>query len=130
MLLALRVTAVIHALSFFAQPVLAGMFLSGQDTAMDTHRANATIVTTIALGMTVLALLARRRRLIGRQLPILLTAVLLLEYVEMAMGSSHILWVHIPLGVALFAVVTLTLPMIMKAGPATADTAYAQGHAS
>ncbi|MFJ2095538.1 hypothetical protein ACIOEW_41000 [Streptomyces sp. NPDC087901] len=60
MLLVLRVAAVIHALAFFLQPVLAGMFPSGQDSAISTHGANATVLTTICLGLTVLAFLAWR----------------------------------------------------------------------
>ncbi|SHM92392.1 hypothetical protein [Actinacidiphila paucisporea] len=117
MLLVFRVTAVVHTLAFFMQPVLAGMFLSGQDSAIAMHRANATIVTTICLALTVLAFLAWRRQLIRRRLLAMLAAILLLEYVEMSLGGSHILLVHIPLGVGLFATVVATLPMVMKAAP-------------
>ncbi|MFJ2095537.1 hypothetical protein ACIOEW_40995 [Streptomyces sp. NPDC087901] len=56
----------------------------------------------------------------------MLATILLLEYIEMSVGGSHILLVHIPLGVALFATVVATLPMVMKAAPVAAEPALTE----
>ena len=100
MLPALRVVAVLHALSFLLQPIMAGFFLSGQDSAIDMHATNATIVVVLCLVMTVLAVLAWRRRLIPRAAFTISLALLVVEIVQTGAGYGHVMWIHIPLGVA------------------------------
>lgn len=117
MLIALRVTAIVHALAFALQPVLAGMFLSGRDNAIGSHGDNAAIVSTIALLLTAMAALARRKRLVGPRVLPLLAAVFVLEIVQLTVGMDHRMWLHIPLGVGLFAVVIATLPLLFTAPP-------------
>ncbi|MEV1174387.1 hypothetical protein [Nonomuraea sp. NPDC049784] len=117
MLIALRVTAILHAVSFFLQPMLAGMFLSGQDEAIGSHQTNGGVLAMIALVMIVLAGLARRKRLVGpRVLPVVL-AIFVLEIVQLTAGTKHVMWLHIPLGVALFATTIATLPMTLRGRP-------------
>lgn len=123
MLVALRVTAIVHALAFALQPILAGMFLSGRDEAVGSHGDNAAIVSTIALVLTVMAAIARRRRLLGPRVLPLTSAVFVLEIVQLTAGMDHRMWLHIPLGVGLFAVVIVSLPLLFAAPPAQEDPA-------
>ncbi|MEU6431264.1 hypothetical protein ABZ860_35670 [Microbispora sp. NPDC046973] len=118
MLIALRVTTVVHALAYALQPILAGMFLSGRDNAIGSHGDNAAVVATIALVLTVMAAIARRRRLAGRRVLPVMAAIFVLEIVQLTAGMNHILWLHIPLGVGLFAAVVATLPLVFAARPA------------
>ncbi|MGW5266380.1 hypothetical protein ACWEQG_35850 [Microbispora sp. NPDC004025] len=123
MLIALRVTAIVHALAFALQPILAGMFLSGRDEAVGNHGDNAAIVSTVALLLTVMAAIARRKRLVGPRLLPLTAAVFALEIVQLTAGMDHRMWLHVPLGVALFAVVVASLPLLFAAPPAEEDPA-------
>ncbi|MFL6116224.1 MAG: hypothetical protein ACJ786_33450 [Catenulispora sp.] len=110
----MRVVAVLHALSFVLQPVLAGLFLSGQDGAIDLHATNAGILILLCLIMTILAVPAWRSGLVPR--PVFTTSVSLLvvEIVEMIAGSSHILWLHIPLGVIMMGAFATLMPLVMR----------------
>ncbi|MFB4317771.1 hypothetical protein [Actinomadura sp. 21ATH] len=123
MLIALRVTAIGHALAFALQPILAGMFLSGRDNAIGSHGDNAAIVSTIALALTVMTAVARRRRLVGPRVLPLTAAIFVLEIVQLTAGMDHRMWLHIPLGVGLFAAVTATLPLLFAAPPTQENSA-------
>lgn len=114
MLPALRVVAVLHALSFLVQPILAGLFLSGQDTAVDMHATNATVLVALCLTMTVLAVLAWRRGLVPRAAFTISLALLVVEIAQMGVGYSHIMWLHIPLGVLMMGGVAQLMPLIMR----------------
>ena len=114
MLPALRVVAVLHALSFLLQPILAGLFLSGQDTAVDSHATNATIVVTLCLVMTVLAFPAWRRGLIPRAAFTTAAALFVVEILQMGAGYGHVMWIHIPLGVIMMGGVAQLMPLIMR----------------
>ncbi|WP_106403344.1 hypothetical protein [Actinocorallia populi] len=123
MLIALRVTAVVHALAYALQPVLAGMFLSGRDNAIGSHGDNAAIVSTIALVLTAMAAVARRKRLVGPRAVPLMAAIFVLEIVQLTAGMDHRMWLHVPLGVGLFAAVIATLPLLFAAPPAQENPA-------
>jgi hypothetical protein len=112
---ALRVIAVLHALSLLMQPILAGLFLSGQDTAVDMHLTNAMVVVALCLVQTVLAALLWRNRTVVRRIFTQSLALLVLEVVEMGGGFGHTMWLHIPLGTALVAGVATLMPQIMGA---------------
>lgn len=114
MLPALRVVAVLHALSFVLQPVLAGLFLSGQDDAVDLHATNAVILVLLCLILTVLAFPAWRRGLMPRAVFTTALGLLVFEVVEMAVGSSHILWLHIPIGVLMMGGFATLMPLVMR----------------
>jgi hypothetical protein len=112
---ALRVTAVLHALALVMQPILAGLFLSGRDDAVDMHATNAAIVTLLCLLQTVLAALLWRNRTIVRRIFTQSLAILVLEIVQMFVGFGHVMWLHIPLGTALFGGIASLMPQIMGA---------------
>lgn len=114
MLPALRVVAVLHALSFLLQPILAGLFLSGQDTAIDSHATNAIVVVTLCLVMTALAFPNWRRGRVPRAAFTISLGMLVAEIVQMGAGFGHVMWIHIPLGVLMMGGVAQLMPMIMR----------------
>ena len=114
MLPALRVVAVLHALSFLLQPIMAGLFLSGQDSAVDMHATNATVVVVLCLVMTVLAAVGWRRRLVPRAAFAISLALLVVEIVQMGAGYGHVMWIHIPLGVLMMGGVAQLMPLVMR----------------
>jgi hypothetical protein len=117
MLPALRVVAVLHALSFLVQPILAGLFLSGQDTAVDMHATNASVLMTLCLVMTILAFPAWRRGLVPRAAFTTGLALLIAEALQMGAGYGHVMWVHIPLGVLMMGGIAQYMPLVMKPQP-------------
>jgi hypothetical protein len=122
MLPALRVVAVLHALSLVLQPVLAGLFLSGQDSAIDSHATNASIVVLLGLVLSVLAFLTWRRRLVPRQVFTVSASLWVAEGLQMGAGYAHLMWLHVPLGVLLFGGLAQLMPAIMRAkAPADAS---------
>ncbi|MEY9857464.1 hypothetical protein ABH935_003072 [Catenulispora sp. GAS73] len=126
MLPALRVVAVLHALSFLLQPILAGLFLSGQDSAIDSHATNATIVVALCLVMTVLAFPAWRRGLVPRAAFTTSAALFVVEILQMGAGYGHVMWIHIPLGVIMMGGVAQLMPLIMRPyRPAAAESGAA-----
>jgi hypothetical protein len=127
MLPALRVVAVLHALSLVLQPILAGLFLSGQDSAIDSHATNASIVVSLCLVMSVLAFLAWRRELVPRPVFTVAAAMLVAEILQMMVGYAHLMWMHIPLGVLLFGGLAQLMPQVMRAGRTPKDTPAAPG---
>lgn len=102
----LRTLAVLFLLAVLAQPVLAGLYLSGDWDALGVHRANATIVHFLSLFLMLSGLaywLAGR----GRGRVALATAVLFVAVgLQIGFGYARELGLHIPLGVA---VVTATV---------------------
>jgi hypothetical protein len=116
MLPALRVAAVVNTLALIVQAVLAGMFLSGQDSAIDLHATTATAVVALGLVLTILGFLAWRRRLVERSAFTVSTALLVTEVAQTAIGYAHLMWLHVPLGVVLFGGVVQLAPRITRAG--------------
>lgn len=123
MLPALRVVAVLHALSFLLQPVMAGFFLSGQDTAIDTHTTNAMILATLCLVMTVLALPVWRRGQVPRGVFTNALGLLVAETVQIIAGFGHLMWLHIPLGVIMMGGIATLMPLVMRPQPKAAAAA-------
>lgn len=105
----LRVVATAHLVMVLAQPVLAGMFLTGDVDAIAMHSTIGSTLATVELVLiaATLAYVVRRGRLW-----VLPAAVLLFLAVglQIGMGYSRALQVHIPLGVAIVtAAVLLTI---------------------
>lgn len=100
------VVTVLLVLAVFAQAVFAGAMLSGVDWARIAHRANggALIVSSLAAGLVAVATL--RRIPSGLRLGSSLLALAALLFVQFALGrmaatGANLMWVHVPLGVAL-----------------------------
>ena len=121
MLPALRVVAVLHALSFLLQPIMAGFFLSGQDEAIDMHATNAMILLTLCLVLTALAFPAWRRGQVPRAVFTTAAGLLVAEIMQAIVGFSHIMWLHIPLGVIMMGGLATLMPLVMRSQPKPAQ---------
>jgi hypothetical protein len=101
-LIALRVTAGVHAVAICTQPVLAGLYLNGSPSGLRMHEP-------IGLGIVILGLIQLLVATIwwrsgGRwTVPAVSLLITAGEVVQTSMGYSRQLAIHIPLGIALVA---------------------------
>jgi hypothetical protein len=100
------IVAVLLVAGIFAQAVFAGLMLSGVDWARAAHSASAValIASTLAAGLVAVSKLRRVPQ--GARFGWTLLALAVLLCVQTAVGKSvaegaNLMWVHIPLGVAL-----------------------------
>jgi hypothetical protein len=96
----LRVVAVTHAVAVCLQPVLAGSYLNGTSAAVRIHEPIGLAVAFLCLGQLLIATIYWRSGGRGWTVPLTL-AILAAEAVQIAMGYSHNLVLHIPLGITL-----------------------------
>lgn len=99
----LRAVAAVYAGLVFLQAAFAGQSLSGNTAALALHEVNGTeILTWVALVQFVLAVLVWRPGR-GPAWPALLTGLLVpLGILQIGLGFSRQLALHVPLGVAMF----------------------------
>jgi hypothetical protein len=102
----LRLMATVQLVLVLAQPVLAGLFLTGDVDAIEVHAAVATALAFVAL---VLIGVAVAYTVVRGRLWVLPTSVALLVAVglQMAAGYARALQFHIPLGVVIVTVSVL-----------------------
>lgn len=102
---ALRVAVTVAAVAYLFQAVSAGQFLAGDYAFLRLHQLG----TTTADLLMVLALVsAAGLKWIARgpRAPFLITlAAMLVSQAQAATGAGRILWLHVPLGVALIGLV-------------------------
>jgi hypothetical protein len=96
----LRIVATFHLVLVVAQPMLAGLFLTGDVDAINVHDTVANVLAfteLVLIGVAIAYVVARGR------VWVLLAAVALLVAVgaQMAFGYTRALQFHIPLGVAI-----------------------------
>jgi hypothetical protein len=95
----LRATVAVSTACVCAQPVLAGGYLAGTFDFLDYHSANGEIIGGLMLVQLLAAALYRRPGG-GSGVPLMLTvAEFVAVVVQIGMGYSRSLAVHIPLGV-------------------------------
>lgn len=99
----LRITLTAHLVVALCQPVLAGLFLTGDVGAITAHAR----VAEALFGSCVLAAVAAAFHVVAGRgrvgAPSGLVLLALVEGVQIAMGYQRQLAVHIPLGVAIVA---------------------------
>ncbi|MFI7677405.1 hypothetical protein [Actinophytocola sp. NPDC049390] len=96
----LRVVATVHLVMVLAQPVLAGMFLTGNVDAITMHGLIGSVLAAVSLaliGTTLLYVLRRGRLWV---LPVMVALFLAVGF-QIGLGHSRSLGAHIPLGVAI-----------------------------
>lgn len=98
----LRTLATTHAIAIFAQPVLAGMLLSGHYAALSVHAVVADVVYYVGLAQLAAAITfgTRTRTWWPTAVAALITAGETGQYLA---GLAGALDLHLPLGVALVA---------------------------
>ncbi|GAA0520317.1 hypothetical protein [Saccharopolyspora thermophila] len=107
-LLVLRLVATAHAVAIFAQPVFAGVFLSGDYDMLHAHAVGADVVYSLGLVQLAAALVLWALR--GARWPSGVALLIVLgETAQYSAGMAGDLDLHIPLGVALVALTFGTL---------------------
>ncbi|MFI7062200.1 hypothetical protein ACIBL3_14545 [Kribbella sp. NPDC050124] len=103
-LAALRLVAATHAIAICLQPILAGVYLNGSGGAIRIHEPLGLAVSSIAVIQLLIATLWWRTG--GRfAAPLVSLLVLTGESVQIGMGYSRDLALHIPLGITLVGTV-------------------------
>jgi hypothetical protein len=103
-LVVLRVVAVAHAVAVCLQPVLAGAYLNGSGAALRLHEPIGLGLAFLCLGQVVLATIYWRSG--GRGWTVLVSLLLLTaEALQISMGYTRRLAIHIPLGITIVALV-------------------------
>jgi hypothetical protein len=122
---ALRVTLTLHLLGALGQPVLAGLFLSGDVDAISWHGTIGSALAAVALAV-VAAALAHVVLVRGQWwvLPVTV-AQFLADGLQIGWGHARLLDLHVPLGVAVVTVSVLLAVWVW--GPAAARRAGAAG---
>jgi hypothetical protein len=116
----LRAVAVAHSLSMLAQPVFAGVYLSGDVDAMAAHNVNAIVVTGLDVIQLICAI-AFTWKGRGRYWPIWASlAVAVAVEAQVGVGFERILAVHIPLGVSIIVAQVLITVWLFRPAAATA----------
>ncbi len=96
----LRVVATVHLVMVLAQPVLAGLFLTGNVDAITVHGTVGSVlgaVSLVLIGATLLYVLRRGRLWV---LPVIVALFLAVGF-QIGLGYARSLGAHIPLGVAI-----------------------------
>jgi len=106
-LVLLRIVLVLHAVLVILQPVMAGYYLSGEADAMNWHSPIGSSLWMMSFIQLLVALLYWWPGG-GRLWPALATiALFFAEMVQMILGHSQTLSVHVPLGTAILISVLL-----------------------
>ncbi|GAB3467563.1 hypothetical protein [Actinophytocola sediminis] len=96
----LRIVITVHLVLVLAQPVLAGLFLTGDIDAMTVHGTIGSTTAAFSMVLVAVSLLYVSRR--GRLwvLPVMVALFLTVGF-QIGMGYARTLAVHVPLGVAI-----------------------------
>ncbi len=109
--------------AIFAQAVFAGLMLSGFDWARAAHAANAMALIAATLAAGVAAVATLRRTPHGLKLALTLLSLALVLLLQTAVGKlaaqgTNLMWVHVPLGVALVGLAMQALNGARRLGAA------------
>jgi hypothetical protein len=99
------------AFAILMEAVFAGAMLSGVAWARAAHAADAAIVVASSLVAGLICVISLRRVSGGTRLGATLLALAAVVFIQAAVGAlaekgANLLWIHIPLGVALFGFAT------------------------
>lgn len=95
----LKVVLTLHTLAVFTQATLAGLFLSGDDAAVQFHEVTGWILPAICLIQTIVAIRSTPLAFIMATV-----AIFLCEGLQIGTGYGRFLSVHIPLSVVIAGV--------------------------
>lgn len=106
----LRLLAALHVLVVFVQAVSAGTFLDGEVGAMRFHQMIGTsVVTAVSLLQVVVATICWRRDQQSSWYALASFGVFAAEMVQIGLGFTGELPLHVPLGVLIFGAVLVLL---------------------
>jgi hypothetical protein len=109
------------AAAVFAQAVFAGLMLSGVEWGYAAHEMNAVALIATALLAGLASIVLLRRTANGPKLALTLLALALLIFLQTAVGKSsvagaNLMWLHIPLGVALAGIAARAVAVARSLG--------------
>lgn len=115
------VIATLLAAAVFAQAVFAGLMLSAIEWGYAAHEMNALALIAVALLAGLVSIVTLRHISHGPKLALTLFALAALIFVQTAVGKSsaegaNLMWLHIPLGVALVGVAARAVAVARKLG--------------
>jgi hypothetical protein len=98
---------ILIAAAVLLEAVFAGAMLSGIDWALSAHRMAAGVLIASALVAGLVSIVSLRRTQNGLRLGLTLLALAVVLFLQAAIGmqsakGANLLWVHVPLGAALF----------------------------
>lgn len=99
---ALRSVLAIHLLTVVFLGALAGMFLSGNDTAVALHEIASRVLVVVCLVQIALTVLLRARHACPAWMLPSAIGILIAELVEIYAGYQRILILHVPLAILIF----------------------------
>lgn len=103
----LRILVLAVAILVFGQPVLAGLFVTGDVGMLESHSMHATYLLTLAFFQIIAAILVWRPGG-GPTWPIWASlAFFVIAELQAGFGYARLIAIHIPLGVALFGMSVL-----------------------
>ncbi|MGW7684060.1 hypothetical protein ACWGID_25185 [Kribbella sp. NPDC054772] len=109
----LRSVVSAHLVAICAQPVFAGVYLSGDFDGLRLHAAGADVVTSIGYLQVIVAVVVWVR--LRQVWPFVASlAVVAAETVQYFAGMDGALWLHIPLGVITVAAVVLLFVSVWR----------------
>lgn len=109
------------AAALFIQAVFAGAMLSGVDWARTAHKATALIVVAFAITTGLVAAFTLRHVSHGSKLAVILLSLSAAILLQLAIGKSaaagaNLMWIHVPLGVALVGFAALAVANARRLG--------------
>lgn len=107
----------VQAAMVLLQAVLAGGFLSGRSGLVEAHGVNAGLLWLVSIAVMIVSIVAwRRGRTPGWVATAAATLWVALEF-QIASGEARALWIHVPLGMAIFGTcVVLVIGTGMRGG--------------
>ncbi|MFI7672333.1 hypothetical protein [Actinophytocola sp. NPDC049390] len=113
---ALRTVVSAHVVAIVAQPVFAGVYLTGDFEGLRLHAVGADVVTGIGYLQLVVAIVVWVR--LRRSWPFVLTVVVVAaETVQYVAGLEGALWLHVPLGVMTVAALVVQFVDVWRPVP-------------
>lgn len=101
----LRVIVVLHCVIVLAQSAFAGNFLDGQASAMRLHQLTGTsVITAISLLQVIVATICWRRHQQTFWFALSSLVLFVAEMIQIGLGFTGQLPLHVPVGVAIFGV--------------------------
>jgi hypothetical protein len=99
----------VQAAMVFMQAVFAGGFLSGRTGLRYAHGVNAGLLWLVSVVLMVVAVVTWRRGRTPGWVAAVASGLWVALEVQIAAGEAGMLWIHVPLGVAIFGIAVGTV---------------------
>lgn len=119
----LRIIVFVHCLVVLAQAGSAGSFLDGQASALRLHQITGTsVITAISLLQVIVAVICWRRHQQSAWFALASFGLFTAEMIQIGLGFTDQLWLHVPVGVSIFGVsLVLLVASVRHFGPPKGD---------